>query len=57
MRILPLVFMTTFLVLGVVGTVGKLLFDDWRVRQITKLTVAALPETSGASDSSLKAQD
>jgi hypothetical protein len=24
---------TAFIVLGVAGTVGKLLFDDWRVRQ------------------------
>jgi len=27
-----LVAATSFFVLGIAGTVGKLLFDDWRVR-------------------------
>jgi hypothetical protein len=25
-----------FILLGTVGTVGKILFDDWRVRQSTR---------------------
>lgn len=28
-----LIFATAFIVLGVAGTVGKWMFDDWRVRQ------------------------
>jgi hypothetical protein len=28
---------TAFLVFGIAGTVGKLLFDDWRVRQSLRL--------------------
>jgi len=38
-QIILLVAMTAFFVLGVLGTVGKLLFDDWRVRQSTRLPV------------------
>jgi hypothetical protein len=38
-QIILLVAMTAFLVLSVLGTVGKLLFDDWRVRQAMRLLV------------------
>jgi hypothetical protein len=38
-QIIPLVAMTAFLVLGVLGTVGKLLFDDWRVRRALRLPI------------------
>jgi hypothetical protein len=38
-EIIPLVAMTAFIVLGVLGTVGKLMFDDWRVRQAMRLPV------------------
>jgi len=30
---------TAFFVLGLTGTVGKLLFDDWRVRQAMRVIV------------------
>jgi hypothetical protein len=43
MRIIPLVVLTAFFVLGVLGTVGKLLFDDWRVRQAARLPVPLVP--------------
>jgi hypothetical protein len=33
LNIIPLIAVTMFFVIGVVGTVGKLLFDDWRARQ------------------------
>lgn len=33
MSVIPLIAVTMFFVLGVLGTAGKLLFDDWRVRQ------------------------
>jgi hypothetical protein len=33
--------MTAFFVLGIIGTIGKLLFDDWRLRQ--RLAVIPLP--------------
>lgn len=33
MNVIPLAIMTAVLVLGVVGTVGKLLFDDWQLRR------------------------
>jgi hypothetical protein len=36
-----LVSLTAFFVLGICGTVGKLLFDDWRVRR--SLRLALLP--------------
>jgi hypothetical protein len=44
-QIFPLVAMTAFLVLGVLGTVGKLLFDDWRARQAMRLPVPVVPAT------------
>jgi hypothetical protein len=43
MNIIPLVAVTMFFVLGVVGTVGKLLFDDWRVRQALRRPVLPDP--------------
>jgi hypothetical protein len=42
-HIIPLVAMTAFFVLAIVGTVGKLLFDDWRARQALRLAIAPLP--------------
>jgi len=42
-KAIPLVVLTAFFVLGVLGTVGKLLFDDWRVRQATRLPVPIVP--------------
>lgn len=36
---IPLVAMTAFLFLGIVGTVGKLLFDDWQVRRAMRVAV------------------
>jgi hypothetical protein len=38
-EIIPLVAMTAFIVLGILGTVGKLLFDGWRLRQAMRLPV------------------
>jgi hypothetical protein len=32
-HIIPLIVVTVFFVLAIAGTVGKLLYDDWRVRQ------------------------
>jgi hypothetical protein len=32
-HIIPLIAVTAFFVLAIVGTVGKLLYDDWRVRR------------------------
>jgi hypothetical protein len=32
-HIIPLIVMTAFFTFALVGTVGKLLYDDWRVRQ------------------------
>jgi len=43
MQIVPLVAMTAFIVLGVLGTVGKLLFDDWSARQAARLLVPVVP--------------
>jgi hypothetical protein len=34
--VIALIAATAFIVLGIVGTVGKVLFDDWRVRQSTR---------------------
>jgi hypothetical protein len=44
-EIIPLVVMTAFLILGTAGTVGKLLFDDWRVRRAMRVPVRPLPIT------------
>jgi hypothetical protein len=35
--------LTAFFVFGIGGTVVKLLFDDWRVRQAMRLPVATIP--------------
>jgi hypothetical protein len=32
-HIIPLIVVTAFFVLAIAGTVGKLLYDDWRVRR------------------------
>jgi len=32
-RVIALIAATAFIVLGIAGTMGKVLFDDWRVRQ------------------------
>jgi hypothetical protein len=37
---------TAFLVLAVVGTVGKALFDDWRVRQAVRPAAPTVPSGS-----------
>jgi len=44
-QIIPLVMVTALLVLGFVGTIGKLLFDDWRLRQMMRVPARPLPET------------
>jgi hypothetical protein len=33
MHMIPLIVVTAFFVLAIGGTVGKLLYDDWRVRR------------------------
>jgi hypothetical protein len=38
---------TAFLVLAVVGTVGKALFDDWRVRQALTPAAPTVPSGNG----------
>jgi len=42
-QIIPLLIITAFFALGVLGTVGKLLFDDWQVRRSMKLPVPVVP--------------
>jgi hypothetical protein len=32
-HIIPLIAITAFFVLGIVGTVGKLVYDDWQLRR------------------------
>jgi hypothetical protein len=35
--------LTAFFVLGLFGTLGKLLFDDWRVRRSLRPLAAVIP--------------
>jgi hypothetical protein len=41
--IVLLVAVTAFFVLGILGTVGKLVFDGWRVRQAARLSIPVVP--------------
>jgi len=43
MNIIPLIAVTMFFVFGVVGTVGKILFDDWRARQALRKSLLPDP--------------
>lgn len=51
MNIIPLIVMTAFIVAGVLGTVGKLLFDDWHVRRVARMpAVLPLVKPTSCSD-------
>lgn len=39
MNVIPLVVMTGVVVLGILGTVAKSLFDDWQVRRTARASV------------------
>lgn len=42
-QIIPLVAIAAVLVLGILGTVGKLLFDEWRIRRAMWLPIPIVP--------------
>jgi hypothetical protein len=49
MSVIPLVVITGVVVLGILGTVAKILFDDWRVRQMARVSALlslVKPETT-----------
>jgi hypothetical protein len=51
MGIIPLVIMTGVIVLGVLGTVAKILFDDWQVRRLARVFILlSLVKLKGQAD-------
>jgi hypothetical protein len=44
MSVVPLIVMTALIVAGALGTIGKLLFDDWRVRWMARMPEVLPPE-------------
>ena len=38
MNVIPLVVVTGVVVLGILGTVAKILFDDWQVRRTARVS-------------------